>query len=139
MKAKGLLTFVLAVGALLAAPDFGGARADHNDGVQAAQQQSYISVGGWTRSHLDGRLTKRERKALKRLRGKFDNERAFRRYLRHHKPRLFARYRHHFGHQQQRHRRHHQAFDHRHRHFGNHLRQRHQRFVWSWGHGGGWH
>lgn len=136
MKAKGLLTLVLAVGALLAVPDFGGARADHDDGVRHAQQQAYSYASGWNRSHFDGRLTKRERKALKRLRGKFDNERSFRRYLRHHKPRLFARYRHHLDHQQLRHRRHHQAFDHRHRHdFSNHWRHRHQRYVWSWGHG----
>ena len=38
------------------------------------------------------KLSRRDHKKLKRIRHRFHSERAFRRHLRHHKPRLFARY-----------------------------------------------
>lgn len=131
MKAKGFLVAALAGGLLLLAPGFDGARADGNHGHKHSQQQAFKGHGhgyGWhgqrhfggqrdggyaygkrARDHFGAGLSRHDRKKLKRIRHRFDNERAFRRYLRHNKPRLFARY---MGHV---HQRHHHAFDHRHR------------------------
>jgi len=121
----------LAAGVLLLAPGFDGARADQNNGHRHSQQQTYNGNGNGhghgngqayglrgqqvfgdqrhgghaygkrARTHFGGGLTRHDRAKLKRMRHRFDNDRAFRRHLRHNKPRLFARY---MGHNQQRYR-----------------------------------
>lgn len=141
MRAKGILVAALAGGILLLAPGFEGARADgnhgHKHGYKHSQQQAFKGQRhgyGWhgqrlfgdhrdgghaygkrARSHFGDRLSRHERKKLKRIRHRFDSERAFRRYLRHNKPGLFARY---MGHAQPRHR---HADDRRHRHYRGHV------------------
>ncbi len=118
MRAKGILTAVLAAGVLLLAPGFDGARADQNNGNRHNHQQTYNGYGYgyghayglWgqrqfgdqrhgghaygkrARTHFGDGLTRHERHKLKRNRTRFVNERAFRRHLRHNKPRLCTRY-----------------------------------------------
>ena len=45
MRAKGILTAVLAAGVLLLAPGFDGARADQNNGNRHNHQQTYNGNG----------------------------------------------------------------------------------------------
>ena len=138
MRAKGILTAVLAAGVLLLAPGLEGARADQNQGHRQNHQQAYQGNGhayGWrgqqrlgdqrhgghaygkrARNYFGDGLTRYQRKNLKRMRYRFDNDRAFRRYLRHDQPGLYGRY---MGHNQQGHR----YVDHNRRH-------RAQRYVW---------
>jgi len=148
MQAKGILTAVLAAGVLLLAPGFEGPRADQNQVHRQNHQQAYQGNGhayGWrgqqafgnqrhgghaygkrARNYYDGHLTRHERKHLKRLRHRFDSDRAFRRYLRHNKPRLFAHY---AGHQRQ-----HYAYGHRvYRQGYDNRRHRAGRQVWYQG------
>ncbi len=145
MRAKGIMTVVLAAGVLLLATGVESARAEPNSGHRHKQQHTYQGQGhGWDQRHFGGQrhgaqaygqrhgghayghraqqyhgshLTKHQRKKLRHLRSRFDNERQFRRYLRHHKPRLFGHY---------------MAHDHQHRHsaFDN-RRHRAQRYVWT--------
>jgi len=133
MRAKGILAAALAGGILLLAPGFEGARADDNHRHRHNQQQTFQGQGhghGWlgrqhfgdhrdgryaygkrARNHYQAGLTKHDRKKLKRIRQRFDNERAFRRHLRHNRPGLFARYM-----DQRHHQRHRYADDNRRRH-----------------------
>ncbi len=120
MKAKGILTAVLAAGVLLLAPGFDGARADQNNGHRHSYQQTHIgngygngnghayglrgqqhfgdqrhgghAYGKRARTHFGDGLTRHERAKFKRMRHRFDNDRAYRRYLRHNKPGLYGRY-----------------------------------------------
>lgn len=121
MRAKTGLFAVLAAGFLFMASGIETARAGHYHAQGHSQygQQAYKGGGykygyhgqrqfghqrygggygyggGYAygkRSHFDGGLNRHHRKSLKRIRRHFDNERAFRRYLRHNKPRLFRRY-----------------------------------------------
>lgn len=139
MRAKGIVTAMLAAGVLLLASGVESARADQNRGHRHNHQQAYQghghSYGFWGQRHFGDQrhgghayghraqqyhgshLTKHQRKKLRHLRTRFDNERQFRRYLRHHKPRLFGHY---------------MAHDHQHRHsaFDN-RRHRAQRYVWT--------
>ena len=114
MKAKGILTAVLAAGVLLLAPGFDGARADQNQGHRHNHQQAYQGNGhayGWwgqqyfgdqrhgghaygkrARNYFGDGLTRHERAKFKRMRHRFDNDQVFRRYLRHNKPGLYGRY-----------------------------------------------
>ncbi|MDX1575535.1 MAG: hypothetical protein R3285_05045 [Kiloniellales bacterium] len=157
MRAKGIMTVMLAAGILLLAPGMDAARADQSWGHRHKHQHAYQGqghgYGGWGRQHFgdhrhgghafgqrhgghaygkrhgghaygprahsyrDSHLTKHQRKKLRHLRHRFDNERAFRHYLRHHKPRLFGHYMAH-KHQRRAH-----AFDHR--------GHRAQRYVWT--------
>jgi hypothetical protein len=114
MRAKAILTAALAAGVLLLAPGLDGARADQNHRQghghpHAAQGKGHAygwhgqryftdkrSGGGYaygqrTRSY-DGDLSRKDRKTLRQIRQRFDNEREFRRFLRHKKPGLYARY-----------------------------------------------
>lgn len=135
MRAKGILTAVLAAGVLFLAPGFDGARADQNQRHGQNQQQTYHGKGhgyGWqgqryfgnqrdggyaygqrARSHYNGGLSNKDRKKLGQIRQRFHNDRAFRHYLRQHKPGLFARYMDQTGNR-------HQAYEH----------QRPHRWVW---------
>ncbi len=114
MRAKGILTAVLAAGVLLLAPSYEGARADQNNGRGHNHQQTYNGYGngyGWwgqqyfgdqrhgghaygkrARNYFGDGLTRHDRTKLKHMRHRFDNDRAFRRYLRHNKPGLYGRY-----------------------------------------------
>ena len=115
MRAKTGLFAVLAAGLLFMAPGIETARAGHLQAQGHSQygQQAYKGGGykygyhgqqqfggqryggGYAygkRRHFDGGPNRHHRKSLKRIRRHFDNERAFRRYLRHNKPRLFRRY-----------------------------------------------
>ncbi len=144
MKAKGILTAVLAAGVLLLAPGFDGARADQNNGHRHNYQQTHNAngygngnghayglrgqqhfgdqrhgghaYGKRARTHFGDGLTRHERHKLKRNRSRFDNEWAFRQHLRHNKPRLLARS---MGHNHQ-----HQ------RYADDHRRHRVQRYTW---------
>ena len=148
MRAKGIVTAMLAAGVLLLASGVESARADQNRGHRHNHQQAYQghghSYGFWGQRHFGDQrhgghaygqrhgghayghraqqyhgshLTKHQRKKLRHLRTRFDNERQFHRYLRHHKPRLFGHY---MAHD---HQRRHSAFDNR--------RHRAQRYVWT--------
>ena len=120
MKAKGILTAVLAAGVLLLAPGFDGARADQNNGHRHSYQQTHNgngygygnghayglrgqqhfgdqrhgghAYGKRARTHFGDGLTRHDRTKLRHLRHRFDNDQAFRRYLRHNKPGLYGRY-----------------------------------------------
>ena len=114
MRAKGFLTALLAAGVLFLGPGIDGARADQNQRHRLGQPQIFQNHGqayGWrgqqlfgdhrdggyaygkrARSYYGDGLSRQDRKRLQHIRSRFDNERAFRRYLRNHKPGLFARY-----------------------------------------------
>jgi len=114
MRAKGFLTALLAAGVLLLAPGIDGARADQNQRHRHGQPQTFQNHGqayGWhgqrlfgdrrdgghaygkrARTYYGSGLSHKDRKKLRHIRSRFDNDRAFRRYLRHHKPGLFQRY-----------------------------------------------
>jgi hypothetical protein len=94
---------------------FGGQR--YGGQRYGGQRHGGHAYGKRARSYHGGHLTKHQRQKLRHLRYRFDNERQFRRYLRHNKPRLFDRY---VAHN---HFRHGHAFDHR--------RYRAQRYVWT--------
>lgn len=134
MRAKGIFTAVLAAGVLLLAPGFNGARADqyhrHGHGHQPSYHGKGHAHGWWAQKHFghkgDGGyaygkrtrndfrgLSHQDHRKLEQIRHRFHNERAFRHYLRHHKPGLFARY---MAHNHQRHQ--------------VHKYQRPQRYVW---------
>lgn len=139
MRAKGIMTAMLAAGVLLLASGLDTARAEPNSGHRHNHQQAHKGhghgFGWWGQKHFGGQrhgghayghraqqyhgshLTKHQRKKLRHLRHRFDNERQFRRYLRHNKPRLFGHYMAH-KHQRRAH-----AFDHRGR--------RAQRYTWT--------
>ncbi len=113
MRAIGIVSAVLAAGVLLVAPGFDGARADQNYRHGHSQHRTYDGRGygyGWwgqqyfgdhrdggyaygkrARSYYGDDLSRHDRKKLKQIRQRFDNERQFRRWLRNHKPGLFAR------------------------------------------------
>lgn len=122
MRAKGILTAVLATGVLLLAPGFDGARADqaHRDGP--GHEQGYQGQGhgyGWmgqryfgdkrsgggyaygqrARTYSGYGLTQKDRRTLTQIHQGFADDRAFHHYLRQHKPGLYARY---MAHSQQR-------------------------------------
>jgi hypothetical protein len=120
MRARGILTAVLAAGVLFLAPGIDSARADQNH--RHGQPQTFQGRGhayGWhgqqlfgdrrdggqaygqrARTYYGGGLSHQDRQRLKRIRSRFGNERAFNHYLRHQKPGLFRRY---MAHNQQRH------------------------------------
>ena len=89
----------------------------HGEDRQVWQHGKGHGYGWWGRQYLGdknkgghaygkraraqaGDLSRHDRKKLKQIRSRFDNERAFRHYLQHRKPGLFARY---MGHNHQRH------------------------------------
>lgn len=115
MRAKGTLLALLAGGLLILAPSFDGARADDRTNQQHWQSQSHgkksyshgqtsqyyfgnkwhggnHTQGQHSRPQAAYKLSKQDRKALKRMRQRFQSEQAFRRHLRQHKPRLYASY-----------------------------------------------
>ena len=122
MRVKGIALAVLAAGVLLVAPGLEGARADQNHRHWQNQQQFHGGMGygyGWwgqryfgdrhdggyaygkrARNHYGG-LNHWDRQRLFKMRHRFDSERDFRRFLRHHKPGLFTRYMDQTGHQRQ--------------------------------------
>jgi hypothetical protein len=114
MRAKGILTAVLATGVLLLASGFDGARADQNHRDGPGHEQAYRGQGhgyGWmgqryfgdkrsggyaygqrARTHSGYGLNQKDRRTLTQVRHRFANDRAFHHYLRQHKPGLYARY-----------------------------------------------
>lgn len=112
MRAKGIVMAALAGGVLLLAPGIEAARADQGWGQRHTHQQAYKGHGtghggdrAWGHQRHGGQaygqrvrqihgshLTRHQHRKLRHLRSHFDNERQFRRYLRHQRPRLFARY-----------------------------------------------
>jgi hypothetical protein len=111
MRAKGILTAVLAAGVLFLAPGIDSARADQNHRHSHPQTfQGHGYAYGWHGQQLFGEgrggghaygqrarryyggLSHQDRQKLKQIRGRFGNDRAFSHYLRHHKPGLFRRY-----------------------------------------------
>ncbi len=108
MRAKGTLLALLAGGLLILAPGFDGARADgrtshqhwqshgHGKTVKVNSNHRWYGHDQWWGQHKRSKpaykLSKRDRKKLKRMRHRFKSERAFRKHLRHKKPRLYARY-----------------------------------------------
>lgn len=119
MRMTGILSALLAAGVLVLAPGFDGARADPYHRAGQSHQQMYNGKGygyGWMgrqywgarrdggnaygqRTHgYYGGLSRNDREKLFRIRQRFDNEWAFRRHLRNHKPELFKRYMQQSGH-----------------------------------------
>ncbi len=153
MRARSIMTAMLAAGVLLLTSGLDTARAEPNSGHRHNHQQAYKGqghgYGWWGRQHFEGQrqgghaygqrhgghaygqrahqyhgshLTKHQRKKLRHLRSRFDNEWAFRRHLRHHNPRLFGHYMAHT------HQRRAPGFDHRRHGWQSHAWTRHRAY-----------